>query len=158
MKKLLFTLVTWILLLFCTLPSMAQGNATLVLWHADGTTTDVALYLMPKVEFQNDKVRITSTVLDMEYPKENILRFSYKGNGTGISSPKTEADYSQEGDCLVFHGITSTDKVAVYTTNGIRVPAHLTAAGDGVILSLSSIPQGVYVLSVNGKSSKFTRP
>lgn len=140
------------------LPTMAQGNATLVLWHADGTTTDVALYLMPKVEFLNDKVLITSSVLDMEYPKENILRFSYKGSGTSISSPRNEADYSQEGDRLVFHGITSTDKVAIYTTNGIRVSARLIATGDGVTLSLSSIPQGVYVLSVNGKTSKFTRP
>lgn len=157
MRKLL-TIFTLMLLTFCTLPLMAQGNATLVLWHADGTTTDVALYLMPKVEFQNNMVHITSTVLDMEYPKENILRFSYKGSGTGISSPKAEADYSQEGDRLVFHGITSTDKVAIYTTNGIQVPAHLTSIGNGVALSLSSIPQGVYILSVNGKSSKFTRP
>lgn len=157
MKKVL-TIFTLMLLTFCSLPSMAQGNATLVLWHADGTTTDVALYLMPKVEFSGDKVLITSTVLDMEYPKENIIRFSYKGSGTGIYSPKAEADYSQEGGRLVFHGVTSTDKVAVYTTNGIRVPAHLTAAGDGVALFLSSIPQGVYVLSVNGKTSKFTRP
>ncbi len=146
------------LIIISALPSIAQNNATLVLWHADGTTTDVALYLMPKVEFQNDKVRITSTVLDMEYPKSDILRFSYKGSGTGITAPKNEANYSQEGDRLVFHGIMSADKVAVYTANGIRVPARLTATADGVALSLSSIPQGVYVLSVNGKTSKFTRP
>ena len=157
MKKIL-NLITWILISFFTLPSMAQGNATLVLWHADGTTTDVALYLMPKVEFSGDKVLITSTVLDIEYPKENILRFSYKGSGTGISTPRTEADCGREGDRLVFHGVTSRDKVAVYTANGIRVPLSLTVTPDGLSLPLSSIPQGVYVLSVNGKSSKFTRP
>jgi hypothetical protein len=155
MKKLF---LIFMLIIISALPSIAQNNATLVLWHADGTTTDVALYLMPKVEFQNDKVRITSTVLDMEYPKSDILRFSYKGSGTGITAPKNEANYSQEGDRLVFHGIMSADKVAVYTANGIRVPARLTATADGVALSLSSIPQGVYVLSVNGKTSKFTRP
>ena len=135
----------------------AQGNATLVLWHADGTTTDIALYLMPKVEFQDDKVRITSTILDMEYPKKDVLRFSYKGNGTGITIPKTEADYSREGDCIVFHGITSTDRVALYTPNGIRVPVHFTVTDDDVTLPLTSIPQGVYVLSINGKNSKFTK-
>ena len=144
--------------LLCPIASMAQGNAPLVLWHADGTTTDVALYLMPKVEFSGDKVRITSTVLDMEYPKENILRFSYKGSGTGISTPNAEADCSRKGDRLVFHGVTSRDKVAVYTVNGFRVPLSLTVTPDGLSLPLSSIPQGVYVLSVNGKTSKFTRP
>lgn len=137
---------------------LAQGNATLVLWHADGTTTDVSLYLKPKVEFKGDKVLVTSTVLDMEYPKSDILRFSYKGNGTDIAILKSEARYSKEGDRLVFHGVTSKEKVAVYTTSGIRVPVSLTDTPDGLSLPLSSIPQGVYVLSVNGKSSKFTRP
>lgn len=148
-----------LLLLACvSTAANAQNKATLVLWHADGTTTDIALYLMPKVEFQDDKVRITSTILDMEYPKADILRFTYKGGGSGIETPKAEADYSREGDRLVFHGITSTDRVAVYTSNGIRVPVHLIATDNSVTLPLSSIPQGVYVLSVNGKTSKFTRP
>lgn len=151
-----------ILLLFASLlmaaTTYAQGSATLVLWHADGTTTDVELYLMPRVEFQDDKVRITSTVLNMEYPKEDILRFSYKGKGTGIAMPKADADYSQQGDRLVFHGVNAADKVAVYTANGIRVPVHLTRAADGMSLHLSSIPQGVYVLNVNGRTSKFSRP
>ena len=148
-----------LLLLVCvSTTATAQNKATLVLWHADGTTTDIALYLMPKVEFQDDKVRITSTILDMEYPKADILRFTYKGGGSGIETPKAEADYSREGDRLVFHGVTSTDRVAVYTSNGIRVPIHLTVADNSVTLPLNSIPQGVYVLSVNGKTSKFTRP
>jgi ribosomal protein L2 len=155
MKK-LFTFL--LVLLAFSLHTLAQDKATLVLHHADGTTTDVALYLKPRVVFEGDKVRITSTVLDMEYPKSNVLRFSYKGSGTGITAPKNEADYTRDGDRLVFHGISSADKVAVYTTNGIRVPVRLSAASDGVTLSLSSIPQGVYVLSVNGKTSKFARP
>lgn len=41
-----------------------QLNAqTLVLHHANGTTTDVQLYTMPQVKFEGDKVLITSTVL-----------------------------------------------------------------------------------------------
>jgi len=155
MKKFITFLL---ILLACSLHSFAQDNATLVLHHADGTTTDVALYLKPRVVFDGDLVRITSTVLDMEYPKSNILRFSYKGSGTGITAPKNEADYTHEGDRLVFHGISSTDKVAVYNSDGIRVPVHLSAASDGVTLSISSIPKGVYVLSVNGKTSKFVKP
>ena len=155
MKK-LFTFL-FVLLVFSQ-QAMAQDKATLVLYHADGTTTDVALYLKPRVVFDGDMVRITSTVLDMEYPKSNILRFSYKGSGTGITAPKNEADYTREGDRLVFHGISSSDKVAVYNSDGIRVPVHLSTTIDGVSLSLSSISKGVYVLSVNGKTSKFVKP
>ena len=155
MRKLL---TTFLLLIICLLRSSAQNNATLVLWHADGTTTDVELYLDPVVEFVGDKVRISSTVLNMEYPKTDILRFTYKGQGTGITAPRTDADCSQEGDRLVFHGINAADKVAVYTANGILVPVRLTAVSDGFSLPVSSIPQEVYILSVNGKTSKFVRP
>ncbi|MBQ6768083.1 MAG: T9SS type A sorting domain-containing protein [Prevotella sp.] len=147
------------LLCLMSLLGIRQATAqTLVLWHADGTQTDVQLYTQPQVKFQNDKVLITSTVLNMEYPKENILRFTYKGGSTNISSPTDEANYSQRGDQLVFRGIKSDDNVAVYTVSGIRVPVTITHDGDTATLPLSAIPSGVYLLNVNGKTSKFTKP
>lgn len=153
-KKCLLTLIL-LLTLFGSSVTKAQ---TLVLHHADGTTTDVQLYTQPQVKFQNDKVLITSTVLNMEYPRENILRFTYKGGSTNISSPTAKANYSQQGDQLVFRGIKSGDKVAVYTANGIRVPVTVIRSGDSATLPLSAIPSGVYLLNVNGRTSKFTKP
>ena len=148
---------------FCKAAPIAPKSVprTLVLWHADGTTTDVALSNMPKVEFTGDKVRITSYILDMEYPRTDIIRFTYKDDAiiqVGIDQTPQSPDFTREGDRLVFHGVRSTDKVAVYTTDGKRVPVNLSESTEGVTLSLSSIPRGVYILNVNGKSSKFTRP
>ena len=151
-------LTSFLFLIACSLQSLAQNNATLVLWHADGTTTDVELYLRPRIEFTGEKVLITSTVLNMEYPKTDILRFTYKGEGTGIFVPRQDANYSQEGDRLVFHGINAADRVAVYNTNGIRIPVRLFATSDGLALPLSALPKGAYILSVNGRTSKFVRP
>lgn len=147
-------------LMFLALLLVATGlrAQTLVLHHADGTTTDVELYTQPRVQFQNDRVVITSPVLSMDYAREDVLRFTYKGGGTGISTPKGEADMSRVGDRLVFHNVRQADRVAVYTANGIRVPVSLTLSGTDAALPLSQIPQGVYLLSVNGKTSKFTKP
>ena len=130
---------------------------TLVLHHANGTTTDVELYTQPQVKFQDDKVLITSTVLDMEYPKADVLKFTFKGTSLGISSPDVQADYAQENGQLVFHGINSTDRLAVYAVNGIRVPVRFQYSGSSATLPLASIPSGVYVLSVNGRTSKFSK-
>ena len=143
------------LLLFVVTGLKAQ---TLVLHHADGTTTDVQLYLMPRIQFQNDRVLITSSVLDMDYPKENVLRFSYKDVTNGIEAVKNKAEFSRENGQLVFHGIQQSDKVAVYNVSGIRVPVTLSRQGNDVSLPLSAIPSGVYVLNVNGRTSKFTKP
>lgn len=137
-----------------TLIGIGTASAqTLVLHHDDGTTTDVELYLMPHIQFQNDHVLITSSVLDMDFPKENILRFSYKGVTTDVKAVKRDVDYSRENGQLVFHNIDQTDKVAVYNTNGIRVPVRLIRSANDMTLSLASIPSGVYVLSVNGRTS-----
>ena len=142
-----------------TLTGISTASAqTLVLHHDDGTTTDVELYLMPHIQFQNDHVLITSSVLDMDFPKENVLRFSYKWPTNDVKAVKRDADYSRENGQLVFHGIDQTDKVAVYNTNGIRVPVRLIRSGNDVTLPFASIPSGVYVLSVNGRTSKFSKP
>jgi len=152
-KRIIFS--NLLLILIGSTQSFAQ---TLVLHHSDGTTTDVELYTQPRVEFQGDMVVITSPVLNMEYPKDEVLRFTYKGGSLGVSGPKAEADMSRDGDRLVFHNVKATDQVAVYTANGIRVPVRLQRSGSDAALTLSQIPTGVYLLSVNGRTSKFTRP
>ena len=116
------------------------------------------LYTQPQVRFQDDKVLITSTVLSMEYPKADVLRFTYKGGTTGVANPSAKTDMSQQGNQLVFHGVNANDKVAVYTANGIRVPVKVRHQGNTATLPLSAIPSGVYLLSVNGRTSKFTKP
>ena len=152
------TILFAITLLMACAASQRAAAQTLVLHHADGTTTDVELYTQPRVQFQGDRVLITSPVLDMDYPKDDILRFTYKGGSLGLSTPKAEADYSREDGRLVFHNVKATDEVAVYKTNGIRVPVRLSRTGTDAVLSLSEIPSGVYLLSVNGRTSKFTKP
>ena len=139
----------------CSSPCHAQ---TLVLHHADGTTTDVELFTQPRIQFEGDRVLITSSVLDMDYAKADILRFTYKGTTQAIGTPLAEADVSREEGRLVFHNVKPTDELALYRPNGVRVAVRFLRSGTDATLSLSQIPQGVYLLSVNGKTSKFTRP
>lgn len=149
-----------ILLVVCLMASLGISRTsaqTLVLHHANGTTTDVQLYTMPQVRFDGDRVLITSTVLNMEYPKQDVLRFTYKGSSTGISSPNAKADVSQESGQLVFHGVKATDKIAVHTASGILVPVRIQRSGSTATLPLQSLSKGVYLLSVNGRTSKFTK-
>lgn len=141
--------------LCCGTRSLAQ---TLVLHHPGGTTTDVELLTQPRIEFLGDRVLITSTVLNMEYAKTDVLRFTYKGNPQGVSSPRGDADCTRENGRLVFHNVNATDDVAVYKANGIRVAVRLERTGTDAALPLNAIPKGVYLLSVNGRTSKFTRP
>ena len=147
-----------LLFLLTMLICMNAKAQTLVLHHPDGTTTDVELYAQPRIEFQGDHVLITSTVLDLEFSKQDILRFTYNSGITlGIRNSKEKVNYSQENGQLVFSGIKSTEHIAVYNSKGIRVPVRITHNGSDATLSLNAIPKGVYLLSVNGRTSKFAK-
>ena len=149
------TFITVLLLII--LGSMKVHAQTLVLWHSDGTTTDVELFTQPNVRFVKDKVLVTSSVVNLEYDEKDVIRFTYKGKSTGITSPLPDSDYSQENGQIVFHNVKATDKIALYKANGIRVPARLSLQGNSATLSLSSIPSGIYLLNINGHTSKFTK-
>ncbi len=136
--------------------SISIQSQTLVLHHNDGTKTDVELYTQPQIKFLDEKVIVTSPMLNLEFPKEQVLRFTYRGKTSGINV-LNDAECAQEADRLVFHGIQSADKVTVHRSNGIRVPVQLIQEGDNVLLPLSSLASGVYILSVNGNSSKFVK-
>ena len=154
MKKILASLTLYVM---AATPSMGQSDVALVMWHPDGSTTDVELYTQPQVLFQNDSVFVTSPVADLKYAASDVLRFTYKGNGTGIESPKMERNVTQENGQLVFNGVENMDDIALYTIDGMRVPVRLLQGDGNVFLPLNSIPKGMYVLNVNGKTSKFTK-
>ena len=153
-KKWTFIIMSVMLAFYCGNTMSAQ---TLVLWHANGTTTDVELATKPKVTFENNKVFIRSTILNMEFPKQDVLRFTYKSKPTGITGVNNNEGYTQENGRLVFHGIKSSDDVSVYTLKGIRVPVHLNRDGDSVTLPLNALSKGVYLLNVDGRASKFVK-
>lgn len=137
----------------------AQEQSTLVIWHADGTKTRVALYTRPQVTFSEETVSFKSSVLNLQYPASNVLKFTYEGTpATSINTPKEEILYRQDGEFLCFDPSVSTDKVCLYTSGGVRVPIQVQQTERGLSLSLSSIPSGVYLLSVDGKTSKFVKP
>lgn len=155
MRRLL--LLAFLVMVFCVQRISAQTQA-LVLQHADGNTTEVELYTKPKVTFEGNKLFVKSSIINLEYQVGDVIRFYYKGKGTEINSVQQEADYEQYDEQLVLHNIKSEDNVAVYNLNGIRVPVRFTFSNGNASLPLSSIPAGVYLLDVNGKTVKFMKP
>ena len=134
----------------------AKGQI-LVVKHPNGNTTDIELLTQPQIKFQNEKVLITSTVLSMEYPKEDILAFTFKGKTTGINHFKDNLHYTQENDRIIFHGLKSSEKVSVYNIKGIRIPANVQCVDGKVTFPVSPIPSGIYLLKINGKTFRLTK-
>ena len=151
-------LSTIVLLLALFYSSSALHAQKLILWHSDNSTTEVDLLNQPLVQFAGDKVLVTSTIINLEYDKIDVIRFTYSGTKEdGIVAPNADTGVEQKDGQIVFHDVKSADKVAVYKANGIRVPVQFSFVGSDAVLSLSQLPVGVYLFSVNGRTSKFTK-
>lgn len=135
----------------------AQDNSTLVLWHANGTQTRIELYKQPRVTFGDGTVDILSPVLNQSYPAADVLKFTYEGNGTGISDAKADQPYSSDGERILFDASVRPDQIALYTSDGIRVPVRIQQTDRGAVLPLSAIPTGVYLLTAGSVTSKFVK-
>lgn len=148
------------MLLAAVLPLTALPQSkTLVVHHADGTTTDVELYTMPRVIFGDDKVYVRSAVANLEFDKDDVLRFTYKNVGeTGVNNVQSDRVFRIEGDCIVFYGEQESVPICVYNASGQQLPVRLSADGNHATLPLDQLKRGVYLISINGKTFKFIRP
>lgn len=129
------------------------------IWLADGTTTTVQLFTRPQVTFEGNLLKVTSSVQSLEFQATDVLRFTYSGINvpTDVQSAQSEPNFRQDGESLYFYGNVTADKIALYTSDGKAVPVRLKFVGTAFYLPLSALPQGVYVLNVNGKTSKIVR-
>ena len=154
MKRLLFTLLLFSVVGIAT----AQTSSTLVLHHADGKTSEVELYTMPRIQLQADKMVISSQGISQEFSKADVVRFTYKGINTGINTVKPETRYRVDEDCVTFFGLSAADRISVHNANGVQIPVRLTPDGQNAVLSFAQLPQGVYLVTINGRTLKFVRP
>ena len=149
----------FLLALFLCLPANAAGLLRLRLWFADGTTRTVFLYTRPKVTFEGDQVVITSSVATMSYPASDVLRFTYGTEPlpTEASSPTVGDTFHQNGEQILFDAKVKASDVQLFTEDGKRLKAKATIVNGRPTLSLTSLPAGVYLLKVNGRTSKILK-
>ena len=152
------TLLLLLAALFVLPLTVRAQEQTLVLTHADGTTTEVELYTMPRIRLTADKLVITVQGTSQEFDKSDVVRFTYKGINTGISPVRPETRYRVDADRVTFYGLSASDRISVYNTGGVQMPVSLTVDGSDAVLSLAQLPQGVYLVTFNGKTLKFVRP
>lgn len=151
------SILTPVILLIALLFSNAVYAQKLVFWHSNGSITEIELFTQPLVQFAGDKVLVTSPVINLEYDKKDVVRFTYRDIDTGISIPSKETVIEQKDGQIVLRNVSSADKVAVYKADGVKVPVQLSFSGGNAVLPLSQIPSGVYLFCVNGRTSKFTK-
>src|SRR5574344_434629 len=153
MKRLIPTL-----LLLCTvfISVHSENVASLVITHSAGTTTSYQLFTKPRVTFVGDSVKMTSATVTAEYPASDVFRFNYT-MPTAIENISADSRMKSDGEYLIFSGKLKADQVKLYTTDGKEAPADFTETQNGIRLRLSTLQRGVYMININGRTTKFMK-
>lgn len=133
----------------------------LIVRFQDGTTTSFNLSHRPNVTFDGNQMVISSEEMETYYDVARVQRFSFGDETNKITPVLTENEVRltyTSPESATISGLKQGAKVSLFSTNGIML-MDLTADASGVAeLNLSSLPKGVYIISVpNGQSFKIAR-
>ncbi len=89
-------------------------------------------------------------------PTATIVKMNFTENPTSISSPRVKATLSVGAGGVITVTGGQPGTLRVYSTDGAMVYSSTASAGETRI-DLSGLPDGIYIVKVNGQSLKFEK-
>lgn len=123
---------------------LTLANNTLVYYMLGGAKN-------PMMRFADGKVCVESD----EYTFSNIKNFyiSETDDPSGIEHLLKEQQITYKAGTLIVH-TDSPESISVYTVNGMKISVPVELAGNVVAVSMTQLPNGVYVVRVGESSFK----
>lgn len=149
MRKVLMPLF---LLLFSSM-MLAQEYNNVVVTLTDGTSRTISLSEKPIVTIANGKLVIKTDMSTTEFDRANVARFNFVSDLVGIDEiSSNDNEVIKDGDNLYFSNLPEDSLIKIYTADGSLVKS--TTASGAYKISLAEFSAGVYIVSVNGVSTK----
>lgn len=123
---------------------LTLANNTLVYYMLGGAKN-------PMMRFADGKVCVESD----EYTFSNIKNFyiSETDDPSGIEHLLKEQQITYKAGTLIVH-TDNPESIGVYTVNGMKISVPVELAGNVVAVSMTQLPNGVYVVRVGESSFK----
>lgn len=148
-------MVIVLMYLFSGQTAFAQS---LTIWNRDNSAIKVInLKDEPLITISEESMQITTPELVLSYGIKEVHKFTYSDFETGISNKLSPVDFYQEGLRIVLHNVRSKNGIALYGVNGMSIPINVEQQGDKYVISLDDLSSGVYLLNVDGKTTKILR-
>ncbi|MCD8387306.1 MAG: T9SS type A sorting domain-containing protein [Bacteroidales bacterium] len=129
-----------------------------IVWKADGEPIAYSLGNRPRVVPAQDKVTIVDGGVEVEFDCADIHKYTLgTASSEGIAAVVAQdGTISRADGVLTMSGFRREAAYAVYTISGIeRAAGRLDANGCGQI-NLRHFPTGIYIITVDNQTIKFT--
>lgn len=125
----------------------------LVIDFTDGTDLTIALSEQPTLSFSSQKLFINVVGQSSEFELSSVSNFHFKEGSSDIESPPVEDDYTiqwKADDQIVISNASHATSIRLYGIDGNTYASQISIAnGDCLVISLSGLPKGIYLLNIN---------
>ena len=152
MRKFLFA----IMLMVWGIAAHAVDYVGILVTLVDGSTVIVSFEENPVIKLQPDKLVVQTDVATTEFNRANVARFNYVTDLSGIDAIAQEQfQIKNNGDALYFNNLPTDSEITLYSTEG-KLLKRCAATGNYTI-NIADLPSGIYIVSVNGISTKIVK-
>lgn len=150
MKKFTLFLLSF---LFALRIAAAEAEKSLVVTFDNGTTQTFLLSSCPEVSVADDMLVVAAGGTTVKFTLGDVLTFTF-AEASGIVSVQNTPDIMRRGDVII---VSAPVDVEAYTTDGKSVSVRYSKSGSTTAVSLTSLPKGITVLRMAGKTLKICR-
>lgn len=116
----------------------------------------VELKSKPVVNILDDKYLVTGEGISLEYKLTDMRRFTFENLNTSIGDVKGGTRIVDGGKIIIYDA-ANADAVRICSIDGRQMPVKLVREDNGMALYLDHLPTGIYLLTVNGKTTKLSK-
>lgn len=152
MKKILLIITA----LFSTLGiSNIYAAEALNMTMKDGEVHSFLLSDKPTITFSGSLLIVTtSDNVKVEYDLYNVKEYSFGSPSSGINDIGIDSETKYDGEKIVFSGVSNANNVKVVSIDGTIHNPETTTANGTVMVNLSSLPSGTYIVKANNTTMK----
>lgn len=141
--------------LLLTMYMSAMAFTGLKVTLTDGSSTVISMSERPVVKFIGDKLVVTTDVSTTEFNRSKVKTFNYQAVISSIDDISGDGNMvSNIGESLQFSNLPTGSVITVHDVSG-KLVKSATADGNYRI-NISDLSAGVYLVSVNGVSTKIS--
>lgn len=140
--------------------AVAQSTVKgIVIEMAGGKRTEYALTETPKLTYNGNTVTLTTTKGSVEFTAMDIVKVVLTDiRATGIDAVETvQKSVQLSNDEVRMSGLAAYEIVKLYNVGGTLLSTWRAASSGELIIELSDLKQGIYIIKANQQSFKVTR-
>lgn len=139
---------------------LSSANAeSLIIEETSGTTTAYDLGSAPVITYSGNNLVLKSSIANAEFELEKVAKYYFKpGDPTGntnVTKPLAYVAVTEES--LIMKDCQPGEPVALFSIDGKLLGNYTIAPNGSLEISLSELPQGIFIVKTNSANINLIR-